>query len=104
MLTRVRKWWKNGAARPLVPFEVACVCGQLARGRRAARHQVVRCGSCGQPVFVLPYSPLSPLHASPQPSSSSPDVSSCPFSWRSPVLAALITLAVVVGLFVVFLP
>lgn len=104
MLTRVRKWWKNGAARPLVPFEVACVCGQLARGQRAPRHQVVRCSSCGQPVFVLPYSPLSPLAAARQGTAAPAVAESAPFSWRTPVLAGLVTLAVVVGLFTYFLP
>jgi hypothetical protein len=103
MLTRVRHWWKNGEARPVVPFEVACACGQLVCGQRLARHQVVRCGGCGRPVFVLPASPLSPQGAALQ-KSACPVAETARFSWRGPALGALVTLAIVVGGFVLWLP
>jgi hypothetical protein len=46
-----------------VPFEVPCVCGQVATGFRQAAHQVMLCPRCGARQFILPASPLPPLHA-----------------------------------------
>jgi hypothetical protein len=52
-------WFKIGRkdSEP-VPFEVACSCGQLARGFRQATHQVIACKACGRQVFILPKSPF----------------------------------------------
>jgi hypothetical protein len=44
-----------------VPFEVACLCGDVVRGFRQPLHQAVPCPACARPVFVLPLSPLSPV-------------------------------------------
>jgi hypothetical protein len=41
-----------------VPFEVACACGQLAKGYRRPDHQVIACPGCGRSIFILPLSPL----------------------------------------------
>ncbi len=43
------------AGRP-TPFEVACRCGEVQRGRRMPERQILRCPSCGASVFVLPQS------------------------------------------------
>jgi hypothetical protein len=39
-------------------YAIDCRCGAVARGRRLAESQIVACTACGQPVFVLPISPL----------------------------------------------
>jgi hypothetical protein len=41
-----------------VSYEVMCSCGQILRGERQRRYQVVPCPSCGRGVFVLPHSAL----------------------------------------------
>jgi hypothetical protein len=63
---RVRRWLtgRHLPAAP-VPFEVACLCGQIVRGFRQPTHQALPCPACARPVFVLPLSPLPavrPLH------------------------------------------
>jgi len=95
-----RRWralWRP--PEPPVPFDVACPCGQRLTGLRGARHRVARCGSCGEPVFILPRSPWPFV----------PDDEAGPVParrrrpWLLPVLAAGLTLAaVVVGYVVLF--
>jgi hypothetical protein len=43
---------------PSTPFEVRCPCGHATAGQRQPRHQVVRCPACQRSLFVLPASPL----------------------------------------------
>jgi hypothetical protein len=40
-------------------YEVTCRCGQVLRGARGRRHQVVPCPGCGRGVFVLPGAPVA---------------------------------------------
>ncbi len=95
-LPRLRRWWEF--ARPSwsgrsVPYAVACRCSHILRGQRRRRHQVVRCPSCGQSVFVLPLSAYPAVHAA----NSGPSAASSRLRpWRLPLAAALATLAVVV--------
>jgi hypothetical protein len=80
------------------PFDVACSCGQHARGLRQARHQVVRCLGCGGPVFVLGRSPLAE-------SGGVPRAASLPRRyWLGPAIAAALTLAVIVAIFILVIP
>jgi hypothetical protein len=69
-------------------YEVSCRCGQVLRGERGRRHQVVPCPGCGRGVFVLPGAPVAPRRRR-------------RFAWhllRWPLLAgALCLVAVVVG-------
>jgi hypothetical protein len=101
LVARVQHWWRPGrrSGGAAVPYEVACACGQVLRGRRHARHQVLRCTACGQPVFVLPYSPL------PEAGSAGADGAPRPGRplWLWPLLAAIPTLAIVVGVYTVLL-
>jgi hypothetical protein len=39
-----------------VNYEVWCPCGQVARGQRRKKHQVVPCDGCGRGLFVFPAS------------------------------------------------
>jgi hypothetical protein len=100
LVSRVRRWWRPRARRPAAaPYEVACACGQVARGTRQARHQVVRCGSCRQPVFVLPASPLPHWSTAdvPAPSGVAPSLAarrSPQRFWLWPLVAGAATLAV----------
>src|SRR5438445_2914074 len=69
---KVRKWLGT-PGRPgqaVVAYEVACSCGYLLRGFRQSRHRVARCPDCGRDVFVLPASPLPPVAAAVDSSSS----------------------------------
>ncbi len=101
ILARMKLWW---AAVPIEPapavaFEVACPCGQAARGVRRPRHQAVRCLACGAPVFVLGTSPLPPPGGLPVAARARG-----PAPWRGPLLAAGLTFAAVVAAFAVLLP
>jgi hypothetical protein len=90
---------------PRIPFTVACACGGKVTGVRTARHQLLPCPQCRKPIFVLPRScwpavidvdlsatfvppPLAPRRR----------------IWRMPLLAGLVTLAVVVSAFALLLP
>jgi hypothetical protein len=101
VISRVRRWWAERSPRPAPtePYEVACACGQRARGLRRARHQVVRCSACGGPVFVLGYSPLTGPSAEPR-------AAGAPARryWLGPLLAAVLTLAAVVVIFSRIIP
>jgi hypothetical protein len=81
------------------PYDVACACGQHARGLRQARHQVLRCLGCGEPVFVLGYSPLGGTTAEPRAVAAAPRR-----YWLGPALAGVVTLAVVVLIFSRLIP
>ncbi len=114
LVARVRRWWRlGGSSATVTPFEVACACGQVQRGLRQSRHQVLRC-ACGRDVFVLGRSPLPP----PPPRGASVsglrgpgrregpglrDRVTPPAAgwWRWPLLAAALTLAAVVALYAV---
>jgi hypothetical protein len=65
LLTSIRKW--RGVASRSAPhpsYEVTCACGEVARGSRLPVHQVIRCGRCGDELFILPSSRLPPVRAS----------------------------------------
>ena len=44
----------------LAAYEVACGCGEVARGPRL-QPRTIRCPRCGEDLFVLPLSPLPPV-------------------------------------------
>ncbi len=98
VISLVRRWWAVQPA-PADPYDVACPCGQRARGLRQARHQVLRCAACGQPVFVLGYSPLAGTTGEPSAAGAVPRR-----YWLGPALAAILTLAAVVVIFSRLIP
>jgi hypothetical protein len=100
LISRVRRWWAR-PARPAAdePYDISCSCGQHARGLRRARHQVVRCLACGGPVFVLGRSPLAEAGAESR-AAGSPSRR----YWLGPAVAAGLTLAVVVLVFILVIP
>jgi hypothetical protein len=105
LVARVRQWWHPGPAASAAPYEVACACGEVLRGRRQARHQVLHCGRCGQPVFVLPSSPLAEgetsVGAAGGPGARNGQAGRPVWLW--PLLAAVPTLALVIGAYAVVL-
>jgi hypothetical protein len=100
LFSRLRRWWADRPGRPAraEPFDVACPCGEHARGVRKARHQVVRCAACGGPVFVLGRSPLAP------PGGEAPAAAVPRRYWLGPALAAGLTLAAVAVIFSIAIP
>jgi hypothetical protein len=84
----------------MVPFEVACLCGTVARGMRQPRHQVLTCAGCGCRVFILPLSPYLADSPTPPPRPS-PRARS---PWRRPLLAALLTLLAAAAILTALLP
>jgi hypothetical protein len=108
LVARVRQWWHPGPASAAAPYEVACACGEVLRGRRLVRHQVRRCGRCGQSVFVLPSSPLaeggtSQAQAGTAGGPAGRNRQAARSVWLWPLLAAVPTLALVVGAYAVVL-
>jgi hypothetical protein len=81
---------------PPATFEVSCLCGQKLQGERQARHQVVTCPGCRRGVFVLPRSPFAT--SPPRGADGTPSYSLWR-SWRAPLAAAAVCLAVVLGAF-----
>lgn len=66
----------------MTSFELTCACGRPLRGDRQRRHQIVPCPACGRPSFVFPLSPYDlPPETAPLPAKWR--------SWRTPLLAAL---------------
>jgi hypothetical protein len=108
LVARMRRWWvpaEHARSAP-VSYEVACACGAILRGLRQARHQVVRCSACRQPIFVLPRSPLPPLPSEAASAAPTRDGSTArPFlkPWHWPFLAAAVTLVAVIVLYAVLL-
>lgn len=105
----IGNWWKNGSQRPgwLVPFEVACSCGHLARGHRQPHHQVLTCAGCHRKLFVLPISPFPPLvsaHAEKGGPQRVPAPPSGLKPWLLPLSAAGLTLVIVVVVLSLVLP
>jgi hypothetical protein len=106
VVAKVRHWWKPTplpSARA-VPYQVTCPCGTIAQGFRQARHQVVTCAGCGQKVFILPASPLTPV----VPRLARVPVATASIArnrnpWRLPFFAAGLTLIVVVLILAAFL-
>lgn len=92
------RFWQGRLPEPVrrEPYAVPCRCGQVAHGLRHARHQVVYCLACGEPVFVLPQGPYSPD----VPHAASPPPVSHLSGWRLPALAGAVTLLAVVAVYV----
>lgn len=103
IVAKVRQWCRSDPRRPEqdIAYQVVCACGQTFRGVRQPRFQVVRCEACGRSVFVLGRSPLPPPEALND--QVSPHSLSASVSWRRPVLAAGLTLALVIVVFVLLL-
>jgi hypothetical protein len=80
---------------PPVPFEVACDCGQVHRGLRGRRARLAHCPSCGGTLFVFPRSPL-PHVPEEQPATAGATGARRRSPWLLPLVAACLTLAVVV--------
>lgn len=58
-LDRIRAFLgRNGEAGIAPGYSVRCACGALHGGPRSKRHQAVACGNCGEPIFIMPRSPL----------------------------------------------
>ena len=101
--TYLRRWRPApSGSSVVVPFEVTCACGQVVRGRRLRRHQVVRCPACGAAVFVLPRSPWPPVDGSPLPAGGAAPRARSP--WLMPAVAGAVSLAILVVLFLLALP
>jgi hypothetical protein len=85
----------------MAQFNITCPAGHAIRGTRQRRHQVLRCGECGQPVFVLGRSPFADAETGPGTATASGRSS----PWRRPVVAGtctlLVVLAALAGLFAV---
>jgi hypothetical protein len=98
LLNVLRLRLRSGRAAPArpAPVTLTCACGRPWEGVRKATAQVVRCGACGESLFVLPVSPLPPVEgdSTRKPRGRSP--------WLLPAVAALVTLTAVVVGFVVF--
>src|SRR5436305_2020160 len=84
-------------------YAVECSCGAVARGDRSAVQQLVRCGRCGQELFVFPIPPLPAELACGVMSDGQSRIPAIPPHvrfWFSPILAglaALLVVAAVVG-------
>jgi hypothetical protein len=78
-------------------FEVVCDCGRNVRGRREARHAFVPCPGCGRRLFVLPASPWA---SAPGPAPAKGRLR----LWRGPLLAALVSLALLTAAFLLLWP
>lgn len=90
-----RKWSAlSGSGALGSPYRIVCVCGQAVEGLRTARQQSIRCPGCREPLFVLPRSPLPPVEPD---EGSPPPPAPPPLSWRVPLIAAGLTLALVAG-------
>ena len=81
----------------MTSFELTCACGQPLRGDRGRRHQVVTCPACGRPSFVFP---LSPYDLPPEP----PPPRGRWRAWRTPLLAALASVSVLLVAFALAWP
>lgn len=73
MLSKIKPLWRASSLLGTggAPYEITCVCGQVARGWRQRTHQVLRCRHCDAPVFVLGRSPLPAVGKAPGPTSAS---------------------------------
>src|SRR5436190_21182961 len=80
-------------------YAVECPCGAVARGDRAAVQQIVRCGRCGQELFVFPVPPLPAELAGDAAAGAAhsrlPTIPPRVRFWFSPALAGLVALIVV---------
>ncbi|MFO0842936.1 MAG: hypothetical protein U0797_11150 [Gemmataceae bacterium] len=85
-----------GVVSPPVTYEVGCPCGQKLQGERQARHQVVTCPGCRRGVFVLPRSPFA---TPPSQGAVTAQPALLWRSWRAPLAAAAVCLAVVLSAF-----
>jgi hypothetical protein len=100
LITRVGRWWARQQPPPAgEPYDVACICGQHARGLRQPRYQVVRCLACGSHVFVLGLSPIAEPGG--ERDGGRPLLRRY---WLGPALAAALTLAAVVAVFSILIP
>src|SRR5262249_7061531 len=79
-------------------YRVTCTAGHVVQGARQRRHQVVRCGVCGQALFVLPLSPFPYPEGLVEQAGAGSQLGS---PWRRPLLAAFLTLTVVIVIFAV---
>lgn len=91
-------------------LELNCVCGKAISAVRRIRHQTVTCPQCGLRVFVLPASPWpsAPGGGAGHVSSRQLVTQRAPELptqwWRMPLVASVVTLAVVATCFAIILP
>lgn len=83
-------------------YEILCPCGQSIRGDRQARRQISPCPACGRTTFVLPWSPLPSPEGASAPASPAPAGRFGP--WTVPLIAAGVTLAILIVLLILLLP
>lgn len=90
--TFVRHCWLllRPVSGPPASFTVTCACGGSVSGVRRPRHQLLPCPLCRQPLFVLPFSRWPVPDGEPAAA-----VGSRLHAWRLPLLAGLVTLALV---------
>lgn len=91
--------WEDRPPEPIrrEAYAVPCRCGQVAYGQRRTQHQVLRCLACGEPVFILPFSPYpgDVPHTAAHPRPAWHRV-----GWRLPILAGVLTLLAVIVVYV----
>src|SRR5262245_2770355 len=94
---RLKQWLAAEPRRPdkAVTYVVTCPAGHAVRGLRQQTHQVVHCSECGRSVFVLPRSvwPVTDRSTTVHGRFASP--------WRRPLIAAMLTVVVMVAALVV---
>ena len=95
---------------PAMPYHVECVCGKTKNGARGEKAQVVRCSGCGGQILIFPSSPLPLLRETirdalrhPARKPATPSIEPETSNWRRPLVAAGVTLAVVVAGFIILL-
>jgi hypothetical protein len=72
-------------------FALTCTCGQPLRGERQRRHQIVPCPACGRPSFVFPLSPFD------LPAEAPPALRLWRRPWRTPVVAGVGSVALLLA-------
>jgi hypothetical protein len=101
VLGRLRRWWAAPQPTPAA-YEVACACGETARGARLPEPQVISCRRCGAELFVLPRSCLPPVTASAAPGSAAV-ARGGKRPWLLPLAAGLLTAAALVVVYLLVL-
>lgn len=89
-----------------IPYSIECGCGHLLTGKRGREAATVHCSNCKAATLVFPASPLTELretirdglrHAAETPKIPPAEG---PKAWRTPLLAAGVTLVVVIVIFI----
>src|SRR4051812_37084437 len=60
-ISKASKKFRRPAVEQPQPFRITCACRNELKGMREASYQTLRCGQCGNSLFVLPRNPYPPL-------------------------------------------